>query len=117
MKWFRKKEKVEETPSTPPPKKPKYYSVTKKEIEWIDNDLGSPLGWWIVQAEIVDRDTSKVVDSVKVFFDSLDDADKVLKKLQDDIHDKIITLYKKEALLKKLQEIDVTNNGLEIFIS
>lgn len=126
MKWFwQDMEKVREEAKaalSPAPMKPKYYSVTvKKAPEWIPNFgyghvPGAGAGFYAIKAHIIDRDSGKMVGIATGYFDSMDNSDEGLNKLQADIHVKIKALYAMDALIQRLYQVDITNNGLELFL-
>ena len=126
MKWFWKK--LDAAPNEmncpltgpPAPTKPKYYSVTKKDVEWVPHmhitfNSGQPLGFYAIHASIIDRDTKKVVGTAIGTFESMEKGDEGLQRLQEAIKEKIKKLYEKDDFIQKLYQADMINNGLEWF--
>ena len=123
LDWFDKVPNEMNCPLTKPaaPTKPKYYSITEKKVEWVSHlgyvspQPGQPLGFYAIHANIIDRDTNKVVGTAIGTFEPMDKSDDGLQRLQESIKEKIKKLYEKDEFIQKLYQADMINNGLEWF--
>ena len=122
LNWLEKVPEVRTEVLAPPVKKaslPKYYSVTKQDYEYIGAQYTSGKSFYIIRADIFDRDTRKQVGDAAGYFQTLDDIEAGLVSLQEKIKEKIEELYKldagKEKAIAVLKKADEINNGLEWF--